>query len=182
MSKKNVMLDLETMAVSPDAAILTIGAVKFDRKELVQPSLETSDTFYRRISLDSCIAAQLHVAEETRAWWNSQNRDAKYEALINPDRVPLSQALAEFKDWFGDARYIWSHGDDFDCVILGWAFHACNIEKPWQFWNTRDTRTLFDLAGVRMYELPANNPHHALHDAYRQVVGVKKALNLLIHS
>jgi len=171
----DVMIDLETLSVLPNAAILTIGAVKFNRYGRLQ-KLEDSNTFYRRIIINSCFEKGLVSSKNTESWWADQEDDVKYEALTHPDRVPLDQALQEFTSWFKGSRCIWGNGIDFDGVIMDSAYRACDMEKPWKFWNTRDCRTIFDLAGVKMADLPANSKHHALHDAYRQVIGVKRAL------
>jgi hypothetical protein len=42
---------------------------------------------------------------------------------------------------------------------------------PWNFWQLRDTRTLFDL-GVDP-DMPKGSKHDALQDAIRQAVGVQ---------
>ena len=173
-----VMVDIETLSVLPNAAILTIGAVKFDRSNIL-PELSNCETFYRRIIPESCTNIGLLSSPDTIEWWNKQDKRIKYEAFDNPDRVGLKTALDEFKQWFRGSTKIWGHGDDFDCVILSNAFRACNMDVPWKFWNTRDTRTLFDLANISMKDLPQNNAHHALYDAYRQVIGVKRSLHIL---
>ena len=56
----------------------------------------------------------------------------------------------------------------------------CKIETPWKFWNTRDTRTLFDLAEVYNTDLPQGSKHHALHDCHRQLAGLFLAFKRLI--
>ena len=50
MAKTDIMIDLETLATSPDAAILTIGAVKFDPfgDELTDPKCVK---FYCRVDI-----------------------------------------------------------------------------------------------------------------------------------
>ena len=173
-----VMIDLETLSVLPNAIITTIGAVKFDRDNSMK-SLENCDTFYHRISIDSCKKVKLKSDQVVLDWWNTQPKEVKYEALENPDRESLHKVLAEFSKWFEGCFKIWGHGDDFDCVILANAYRACDMTVPWKFWNTRDTRTLFDLANISMKDLPQDNKHHAISDAYRQVIGVKKSLKKL---
>ena len=173
-----VMIDLETLSVLPNSIIVTIGAVKFNRDNTVK-SLQNCDTFYRRISIASCKKVNLQSSQATLDWWDTQPKEVKYEALENPARRSLQTVLAEFSQWFGGSSKIWGHGDDFDCVILANAYRACNMTVPWEFWNTRDTRTLFDLANIYMKDLPQDNKHHALSDAYRQVIGVKKSLEKL---
>jgi DNA polymerase III epsilon subunit-like protein len=175
----DIMLDLETLSTEPNATILTIGAIKFNRADNLK-CLEDMDTFYRRISITSCKKLGLHIDKNTEQWWEKQDDDAKYEAIHNKDRVSIKKALKEFNAWFGNSKYLWSHGDDFDCVILGEAMKACNIETPWMFWNTRDTRTLFDIGNVRMSDLPQTNKHHALHDCYRQLIGLKKSFKNIL--
>jgi len=172
------MLDLETYSVEPNAAILTIGAIKFSRSGPLQPKKKLS-TFYRRVHLQSCINAGLHINQETVQWWSTQDKDALYEAVGNPDRIPLKQALEEFNVWFRGSYIVWANAPSFDCVILESAAKVCDVPVPWKFWNTRDCRTIFDLGKVRMKDLPVSTAHNAVDDCYRQIIGVKRALKNL---
>ncbi len=174
----DVMIDLETLSTNVNALVLTLGAIKFDRSGPPR-SLKRLDTFYRRIEIQSCIDKGLHISQETKDWWDVQNKEARYEAFIHKDRLPLAQVLKEFSTWFKGSKYIWSHGATFDCVILEEAYKACNLEVPWMFWNTRDTRTLFDISGVNMKDFRVKVEHHALYDAFRQVLGMKTSLERL---
>lgn len=57
-----------------------------------------------------------------------------------------------------------------------------NIEIPWKFWNSRDTRTVYDLAGIDMKKIsvPDNyKAHHALGDCLKQIEGLKQAFKIL---
>jgi hypothetical protein len=176
----DLMIDLETLSTDSNAIILTIGAVKFNRDPHIS-NLNDCDTFYRRINIDSCKELGLHEDNNTLNWWNLQNNETKYEALLNPDRQNLKFVLEEFSKWCKNTKYFWGHGDDFDCVILSNAYKVCQLKVPWKFWNTRDTRTLFDIAHFNINDIPVEEAHHALHDAYRQVKCVKLALKKLIH-
>ena len=57
-----VMLDLETMSVRSNAAIASIGAVKFEVGSGIV------DQFYRTVDLRTCKAVGLHVDPETVVW------------------------------------------------------------------------------------------------------------------
>jgi hypothetical protein len=173
-----VMIDLETYSVEPNAVILTIGAIKFSRTGSVQAKKKLS-TFYRRITLKSCKDVGLHTNPETVEWWSAQEKTAMYEAIGNPDRIPLKQALEEFNNWFRGSYIVWANSPSFDCVILESAAKACGSKIPWKFWNTRDCRTLFDLGNVRIKDLPIGIAHNAEDDCYRQIIGVKRALKNL---
>lgn len=177
---KEVMLDLETLSTRPGGAILVIAAIKFNRTERwdgEELDIEKLDTFYKRIKLDSCIDIGLTVESENVKWWNNQDDYIKYEALDHPDRVPLKQALEEFKDWFGNGRtLIWGNGSSFDCGILGEAYKKCGMTIPWKFWLERDLRTIMDIGGIRASDLPQYKKHHALFDCYRQIIGFQRAM------
>jgi len=178
-----VMVDIETLGTRPYTIILVIGAVKFSRTDSLSSSSKKSkepDTFYRRIDIQSCKDVGMNsIDRDTIEWWKKQPEHIRYEAVKNPDRVPLQQALREFAEWIQPCELIWSNGRDFDCSILEEAFHRCHLPIPWKFWNTRDVRTILDLGNVRKRDLPDNDQHHALHDCHRQIVGVKLALKNL---
>ena len=175
----DVMIDLETLSTENNAAILTIGAIKFNRNTPIPPDLKDCDTFYRRITLQSCKTLGLHCCSTTELWWSNQSHEARHEAFEHPDRISLKKALIDMTIWLRGMKHIWSHGDDFDCIILGNAYKRCDLQVPWKFWNTRDTRTLYDLANITMADLPQDNAHHALYDCHRQIVGVHQSLENL---
>lgn len=175
----DVMLDIETYSTKTNACIMTIGAIKFNRGTELD-KLENMETFYRRITLDSNKELNRDISEDTLKWWSRQSKEARIELEIDEDRIPLKQALEEFKEWFRDSKYVWSHGDDFDTVIVNTAMEDCDIDVPWRFYNTRDTRTLFDIAEVSNRYLPQNSKHNALHDCYRQLAGLFLAFKRLV--
>lgn len=163
----DLMIDLETLATTPDALILSIGAVFFDRD---QPG-KLGEEFYQRIMVD-----QKHgrICGETLSWW--MERRAAWPA---GDAVHLVHALSNFVRFVGDpARLrIWGHGADFDPPILHSAYLACGMDRPWGKGQVRDTRTLFDLAGFKWStEGPREGVHHALEDAKAAARAVQEAM------
>jgi hypothetical protein len=177
-----VMMDLETLSIRPHAVILVICAIKFNRCEtwpekITDDELKKHDSFYIRIKIDTCVNVGLHIDPQTQKWWSQQEKDVKYEALENPDRVTLTQALRKFKEWFGTNHRtkIWGNGSSFDCGILGEAYKRCGMEIPWKFWLERDLRTIMDLGDVRACDLPQYQKHNAIFDCYRQIIGFQRA-------
>jgi DNA polymerase III epsilon subunit-like protein len=173
---REIMLDLETLSTRPNAIILSIGAIKFERKGPIR-ELNELDQFYKRIDIQSCRELGLHYEESVNDWWSRQDQNIRYEALENPDRSCLKDVLHEFKDWFRGCKLIWANGDDFDCVILAEAYKAAGIDVPWNYWDTRDVRTALDIGKISQRDLPANDKHHPVHDCYRQIIGVKKVFS-----
>ena len=167
-----VMIDLETLDTSPNSVIATIGAVKFNRNE-ISDDIDDYEKFYRRIDIDSCKEIGLTSSQDTLNWWDSQTKEARKEVFGKKNRVHIKKCLQDFKKWFKGCTKIWSHGDDFDCVILKNAFDKCGIVAPWKFWNTRDTRTLFDVKNYRYNKKDyVCVEHHALHDAFCQTIAL----------
>lgn len=175
----DVMIDIETLATTPNSAILTIAAVKFNRKDEIKP-LEKLDTFYSRIQHGSCQKLGMYVDVETVRWWNLQTTDAKYEAFDNPDRTHIKDSLLKLADFLKGCKCVWANSPNFDCVILENAFKLCEIEVPWKFWNLRDCRTVYDLGKVNLKSFSSlKDSHNALNDSYNQIRALLQAFENL---
>ena len=172
----DIMIDLETLATTPNAAVLTIGAVRFDPfgEDMKEP---TADSFYVRVDLDSCDAIGLEVSPDTLDWWAKQDQSAQDEAFGTEGRIPVSDAMNQLYKFCWGAKRVWSHGAGFDVPICENIFRKLNKAVPWNFWQVRDTRTIYDL-GIESRR-PEVLKHHALHDAYSQAVGVQNILRRL---
>lgn len=176
MANTDVMIDLETLATSSDAAILTIGAVKFDPfgREKQDP---TMDSFYVRVDLDSCHEIGLVTSDDTIAWWANQSKEAQEEAFSTEGRIHIRDAFEKLYKFCWGAKRIWSNGAAFDVVICETVFKRIQKATPWSFWQVRDVRTAFDL-GINPQRPPVT-AHHALEDAWNQAVGIQNVYNVL---
>jgi DNA polymerase III epsilon subunit-like protein len=172
----DIMIDLETLATSTDAAILTIGAVKFDPfgREDQEPSMTP---FYVRVDLDSCDEIGLVTNDDTIAWWANQSKEAQEEAFNTEDRIHIRDAFEQLYKFCWGAKRVWSNGAAFDVVICETVFKRLNKAVPWSFWQVRDVRTAFDL-GINPQRPPVT-AHHALQDAWNQAVGIQNVYNTL---
>jgi DNA polymerase III epsilon subunit-like protein len=170
------MIDLETLDVLPTATILTIGAVKFDPfgDDVKNPECVK---FYTRVDIDSCDRLGATVSSSTLEWWAGQDQAAQDEAFDPRDRVDVVQALEQLYKFCWGAKRVWSHGAGFDVIILENYFRKIGKAVPWQFWEVRDTRTLFDI-GINPNRPPVLK-HHALEDAWNQAVGVQTVYRTL---
>lgn len=176
-----VMIDIETMAVSSDAAILTIGAVKFDRNE-TNYDISKMDRFYARIDQQSCVDLGLKVDPNTVAWWSKQDKKVSNEIFSTIDRFDIKTTLESFSKWYGNnitTTHVWGHGSHFDIPIMENAYKACGLKPPWGFWQVRDTRTIYEFANVERPNMYNNMKHHAMYDAFRQMVAVQNAFKKL---
>jgi DNA polymerase III epsilon subunit-like protein len=172
----DIMIDLETLSTSANASILTIGAVKFDpfNNEIDNPNCEK---FYVKVNLDSCDELSLDVSDATIEWWGQQSKEAQEEAFSTDNRIHIREAFNQLYKFCWGAKRVWSHGAAFDIVICENVFRKLNKAVPWNFWEVRDTRTLFDL-GIDPQRPPVLK-HHALEDAWNQAVGVQNVFQRL---
>lgn len=174
--KNHLMIDLETLDTSPNASILTIGAVKFDPfgDELKDADM---DSFYVRVDLDSCDRIGLTTNDDTIAWWAKQSKEAQDEAFSDGGRIDIVDAFNQLYKFAWGSTRVWSHGASFDIVICENVFKKIGKAVPWNFWNVRCTRTLFDI-GINPNRPPVLK-HHALEDAWNQAVGVQNVYKTL---
>jgi exodeoxyribonuclease VIII len=135
----DVMLDLETMGTSNDAAIVAIGAVEFD---VVGGTV--GEVFYYPIDLGSSVAEGGVIDAATVMWWLRQS-DAARKALYDRFTMPIRQGLDEFAAWMsarGKDVKVWGNGAAFDNVILAQAYRRMGLPVPWRHWNDRCYRTV----------------------------------------
>lgn len=155
-----IMVDIETLSAQPNAAIVSIGAVKFTWDEGVL------DSFLINIDPVSCKKYDLRIDKETLKWWMQQPKEVRRLWMENP--VSLETALSSFTEWFGSSdQPIWANGTNFDIPILEEAYIRTNNMKPWLYWNVNDYRTVLTLFGLSNKKLRKgdNTYHSALDDA-----------------
>lgn len=173
MTLPDLMLDLETLGTSTDAAIVAIGACWFDVK-----AGTVGDAFHRRVDLTkSASPGKVDVA--TVEWWLKKDKVAIGETFWG-SRVALEHALEEFSKWVGDPSLLtkvalWSNAPTFDEAILrsAWARHYDAVLAPFPFayYHSRCYRTLLAVAKetVGMKAIPfVGTAHCALDDAIHQ--------------
>ena len=180
----HVMVDIESLGTSPGSVIMSIGAVLFDplgEWRVGDPSFDES------ISIDSCLRSGLTVDGGAIRFWLRDVSDEARDAIFGRPATPLKDVLSAFGRWWHAAggKYVWSHGSNFDTVLLDSAFRAVGQEPPWRYRDILDTRTLFHLApgyyDEKRYRESVRDgtAHSAIDDAVNQVHWVQAAYRLL---
>lgn len=169
------MLDIETLGTRPECVILTLGAVKFNPFTLDEPG----PGLYLRLDADEQIALGREVQEDTLQWWMTQAEDVREEALgEGSDRVKLDDMYKQLNRFLVGANNIWCQGPAFDMVILENLYRQMGWPTPWQFWQIRDSRTLFGVHGDPRVKGKAGL-HNALEDCVSQATAVQQVYNKL---
>jgi len=165
----DVMLDLETLATSPDSVVLTFGAIKFD------PFTDTIDKgMYIRLDVDEQISLGRKVDEGTLAWWGSQNEQVREEALGEDGRISIDNFTSQLNKFIVGANRIWAQGPVFDIVILENLYRQIGKPAPWPYYTIRDSRTLLKALGDD--RKGGVNLHNALADCVSQAEAVQSAV------
>lgn len=162
---QHIMIDIETANNKPNSAILSIGAVKFD-----PATGKLGDEFYRAIDPVDAFANG-SAGGDTFRWWMQQSDAARAAAVAGKTRLgdALTDLIALYDVW-GRVK-VWGNSPSFDMIILEHAFRrVLNREAPWMFWNTRDCRTVAELAGQRPPQIATSTGvhHNAMDDAKHQ--------------
>lgn len=164
------MLDIETLSTRPESVILTLGAVKFSPYD---NEIDTESGLYVRIDVDEQLELGRHVQQETVDWWGKQTEDVREEALGEHERTKLNDFLNQLNRFLVGTDAIWCQGPAFDIVILENLYRQMDRPTPWQFWQIRDSRTLFAVHGDPR-EKGRTGAHNALIDCYYQAQAVQK--------
>jgi len=155
----NIMLDLETMGTSSNAAIVAIGAVRFNT--------DLEDSFYQVVDLQSSLDAGLEMGADAVLWWMQQEQAARNAITVKG--IPLKEALILFTQWAKEDALIWGNGATFDNVILANAYDKSSLSRPWKYSGNRCYRTIKafypDIKLVRV-----GIAHNALDDAQSQAL------------
>ena len=170
----DLMVDIETLGTKPGSAIVSIGAVLFNRRESC-----VGETFSTNISIVDLIDNfGFFVSGGTIQWWLTQSQEA--QAGLLEDSVGVVHALMNFARFVTDDHdggcddkvRVWGNGAAFDNVLIREMYERMRLQAPWKFWNDRCYRTLKNEKDKAKELLPtkagSNVAHRALDDALWQ--------------
>ena len=167
----HAMIDLETLDTKPSCQILSLGAVKFNALTNDEPHSE----LYIKPDIDQQDKLGRTTSDSTIEWWSKQDPKAMEEAFSEAGRMDMDTMLDQLTKWLVGVDTIWGHGYGFDITILEDLYRNCKRPIPWQFWQVKDSRTLFSCCKVDPRKAMQSDLHNALADAYFQAKSVQVA-------
>ena len=194
MTKKliNIALDLETLSLREDAAIIQIGACipKFDRIHL---PVSVNHEFEATIKYEEALHSEFHKDNETMEWWEKQ--DAHTRAYVFSGQESYDEAFEHFVYWISSIKAdgadvaIWGNGSDFDNRLLHYSLSSFGYNDTWNFRNNRDLRTLKQLFPVEVplglqsiYTENSETKHTALGDARYEARLIDQITNTYLYA
>ena len=171
---KDIMIDLETMGVIPESAILVISAVAFEplRRYSQDPNFTVDQLEILELRVDLESQENRFIDEKTLQWWGKQDAAVIDDMFGDHGRISLHTALEQLTRFVWNKGRIWAQGIAFDIPILENAYKQCGMSVPWNYWQIRDSRTVLDLVQV---DLPPAS-HNSTEDCVRQIIGLQEAL------
>ena len=133
---------------------------------------------YVSVDVDSQTAMGRDVMQETLDWWGTQDKEIMEEALGDNDRISIDEMLKTINKWCVGVDVFWSQGPLFDYAILQDFYAQMKTPVPWNYWQIRDSRTLFSLVPRDQNE-KRTGLHNALEDCYFQARKVQKTYEQL---
>ena len=170
----HAMIDLETLSTNPNAVILTVGGVKFDPTTQMKPYSE----MYFRVDVDSQTKMGRDVMQDTVNWWSKQPKQISDEAFSDDNRTSLDEMIKSINKFSVGVDVFWCQGPLFDYAILQDIYKQLGNPVPWQYWQIRDSRTLFSLVPRDLNE-KRQDLHNALEDCRFQAKKVQKVYRQL---
>lgn len=165
----DVMVDLETLARSPDSVIISIGIVPFN---LHTGEYTKEDSLHLRPDPVEQVRSGRVIDYSTVKWWTQQDQAAR-EYFNKDSSTILPVGLKIIKNYFNkfiipklnnekNVR-VWGNGPTFDISILEHAFRQHNISIPWGYGDVRCVRTITDF-NPKVKEKYKSNFSGTMHD------------------
>jgi hypothetical protein len=108
---EELSLDNETMATTHDAVVLTVGAVRFRGREVLEKA-------HFRVSIDEQLALNRKISASTFRWWMDQSRKARDSVIKGEPEVHISTGRAILRDMGTKVRRVWARPGMFDLPML----------------------------------------------------------------
>jgi len=182
----DLMIDLETLGITPDSAILTVGIAQFDIH-----SGEIGNTLYRVIDLKTSLDYGFKINADTLYWWLEQSDDARRALVQEHNRESIEQAMMSIRSFIVGCNNpqhlrLWGNGPTFDNAMIRYTYEKVMLETfPIPFWKDRCVRTVKAFYPHNLWKkwqmenLRTGTFHNALDDAKYQVKYLCHILNAL---
>lgn len=173
----NIAIDLETLSLESDAAIISIAAIPFNIKVdemsvfnvfqvFPKGAIKEMEEFYEVVNATSCALRGMHIDMESVKWWCKQSTETKAE-LLSRKPLNIGEAMNAFHNYLEAMKkeydadiVLWAQGADFDFPKLRNAYRNCmeGTSLPWDYRGVRDARSVV-LNGLEMMFGREENPY-----------------------
>jgi len=161
---RDLMIDLETLGLSSNSPVLSIGAVYFDTE-----TGELGEKFYIVLDLDEQLKNGRPANGNTVKWWMTQSTEAK--SVFSSEFSSVNKGLSKFVGWMNSVNpdpFVWGNGSIFDISTMENILTQYLYEVPWKFYKVMDLRTFGRFNSKGKPKVNKGTAHNALDDAIAQ--------------
>lgn len=176
------MIDIETLALSPRAMILSVGIVAVNRNSSGTYAVNGFAYWVANIAKND--PGKYEIDPQTVLWWLRQSDVARadFNRLATIHIRDVLICLNEFIQLTPNHEdaLIWAKPPKFDLAILEHAYQTEGIDCPWSYKQLRCLRTAIDMFDPDDTLAPPDHGthHNALDNAKYQAEYLAKLLNV----
>lgn len=168
-----LQVDIEGLAITPNAAVLSIGLALFSTTGITRSA-------HFLLDLEDQEKLGRHSGAGTVLFWMAQEEARKRLIDKKQPKYTASEAHTLLREWSQGDVPVWACGPDYDFTILKSLMQSIGKELPWKYWMQRDFRTIKALAPA--LDIPKTNAHDAEADAIWQaeyLIALNKKMQLV---
>ncbi|AGN30074.1 DexA exonuclease A [Vibrio phage nt-1] len=196
----DIIIDYEGLNVTPDAAVIELGAVAFEHdfekvpnyQELVQNGFRCKFDIKHQKGRRS-------INKATVEWWKSQSEEAKAILIPSGSDVSVEEGHRLFIEWienntgYNGKSHFYCRGNNYDIPLMADCFRDVGLRHAIveRFWKFRDVRTRIESLMLQrdMTKVPVkrdlmpgfihhNGIHDCAKDAMMLILAARYALDL----
>lgn len=174
---KHVMIDTETLGLTPGCVVRTVSLVEF---EPTTGKTGRKQTWV--INLQDSIKAGFKIEAGSLKWWMMKSEEARKAFVATPEEeTSLVSFVGEFVEWFKQYNckvVLWNLQVDFDTALISpyLAYYYMHImrndsyELPWNRKLRVDVRPFMEI--YRALHTDIKTPHTSIDDCMLQIKAV----------
>lgn len=171
--RNHMVFDIETLAKSANAVVLSIGAA------ILRPDGSMTSTRWV-IKRQPQVALGRVIDPDTVSWWMSQDEEARKISFPGEEREMdyVDGALDQIMDQWREHQcsMAWGYGAAFDLAILESLYRDMDMGVPWTYKQQGCLRTISSLYPEVPREKPFC-PHDPLSDAIAQALWLRSLMD-----
>jgi len=148
-----VIFDFETLSTDRvNGVVVSFAMLNFSESRMSSDIPHTFEELLSKVNYikfdvkDQVKTYKRKISKSTLDWWNSQDKEIKKDQLTPRDD---DKSISELYDFFmlhkpTNANKYYSRGNTFDPIILDYIMEQSGKNTPYNFWETRDTRSVID--------------------------------------
>lgn len=174
---KHVMIDTETLGLTPGCVVRTVSLVEF---EPATGKTGRKQTWV--INLQDSIKAGFRIEAGSLKWWMMKSEEARKAFVATPEEeTSLVSFVGEFVEWFKQYNgkvVLWNLQVDFDTALISpylsyyymYIMRNDSYELPWNRKLRVDVRPFMEI--YRALHTDIKTPHTSIDDCMLQIEAV----------